>query len=96
MIATVLLLSLFVYIFVGYRDVKKSYDIYMYVEKIILEGKKNGEKMIVIPDYYREYSDYTVFNNEYAFPKGTSGFWMNEWMAFYYGVDGIVTGAKLK
>lgn len=96
MIGIVLFFSLFVYIFVGYRDVKKSYDIYMYVEKIILEGKKNEEKMIVIPDYYREYSDYTVFNNEYAFPKGTSGFWMNEWMAFYYGVDGIVTGAKLK
>lgn len=94
MIGIVLLFSLFVYVFIGYRDVKKSYDIYMKVEKIILDSKKKGELNVLIPNYYDEYSKYTVFNNEYAFPRGYSSFWINEWMAFYYGVDSIEMGGN--
>ena len=94
MIGIVLLFSLFVYVFIGYRDVKKSYDIYMNVEKIILDNKKKGELNVLVPNYYDEYSKYTVFNNQYAFPRGYSSFWINEWMAFYYGVDSVVMGGN--
>lgn len=85
-----LAIGLYTYIFIAYKDVKLSYDIYIdKVENVILENKENNNMNVIIEDYQQEYSKYTAFNNKYTFLGKDRDGWMNKWIAFYYGVDSV-------
>ena len=95
-VALFLISTTYMYFTVCYKDVKKSYDRFIKIESIILENKEKGVLNIEIPDYYYEYSKYTVFNNKYTYVRSYPKFWMNHWIAYYYGVDSVIVNEKLE